>query len=113
MQENNLDNLIITFSEKMQQMKASLDSLKKMYNFFEAFFPNDKKEQINKINDSITNLENTKLDDFDENNKNLFDLGEFKKEAEEGEKLKNSLFFMEIYNYDKKIKVNLIVIKMQ
>ena len=106
-QELNVEILLITFSDTIGPMKSFFDSLEKISNFLEQFFPNDKKEDINEIKKVIINLENSSLNEFKNiQNKNLIYKDKYLKDAEEGEILKDSLFFMEIYNYSKLNKNN-------
>ena len=107
-QEISIEILLISFYETIDPKKSYFDSLEKILNFWEQFFSNDKKEDINKIKGVITSLENSSLNEFERiQNENLIYTDKFMKEAEEGERLKDSLFFMEIYNHSKiKIKNN-------
>ena len=95
-----LGELLIQFSENFVKMKKFYNSLETIYNFWENFFQSDKKEEINKLRALITLIENSKFSDFTKIKKdNLYYEENFLKEAQNGEQLKNSLFYMGIYNY--------------
>ena len=95
-----LGELLIQFSENFVKMKKFYNSLETIYNFWENFFQSDKKEEINKLRALITLIENSKFSDFTKiREDNLYYEENFLKEAQNGEQLKNSLFYMGIYNY--------------
>ena len=94
-----INQLQIKFSEKCEPLKKFYDLLWCIYNYFEFFFPNYSKDEMNKLRNIISDLENSSLDDFNNKKKDYqFYIDEYLKEAQNGEKLKNSLFFIAIYD---------------
>ena len=106
-QESIIFDIVINFSEKMGPMKIFFDSLEKIYNFWIEFFPNDKRKEINDLKTLKKTLENSILKDFENiQNKNKFYIEKYIKDFEEGGQLKDSLFFIGIYNHYRKNKNN-------
>ena len=94
-----INQLQIKFSEKCEPLKKFYDLLWCIYNYFEFFFPNYSKDEMNKLKNIISDLDNSCLDDFNNKIKDYqFYIDEYIKEAQDGEKLKNSLFFIAIYD---------------
>ena len=96
--------LLIDFREKFEPMKTFFESLKKISNYWNRFFPTDKKEENNKLKNILNIFENGTLTDFESFKKEYnFYISKFLEEAQDGDQLKDSLFFMTIFN---KIKNN-------
>ena len=96
--EINVQIFLVDFSIKCGNAKSFYDSLEKIYNFWDIFFPNEKKEEKNELKKIIQICEDTVLDDFDKIKNEYFYYLNFLKDAEEGELFKDSIFFMNIYN---------------
>ena len=98
--EFNIELMLINLTEKIGPIKTFFDNFEKIYNFFEQFYPNERKEETSKIKNIIEIMNNVGMDDFENvKTNNMFYIDKFLIDAEEGEKLKDSLFFMAIYNY--------------
>ena len=99
--------LLINFREKFEPMKVFFESLKKISNYWNRFFPTDKKEENNKLKNIINIFENGTLTDFENFKKEYnFYIKKFLEEAQDGELLKDSLFFMTIFNKIKNTNKN-------
>ena len=98
---------IIEFKERILKIKDYFDKLERIYDFLEQFYPGERKEDLIKIKNIIDNIENSKLDDCEIiKDKTIDYTKKLSEEAEQCERLKDSLFFMEIYNYCKEKKGN-------
>jgi len=95
--------LLFDFGDKVVAAKKYYDSLKKVENYWTTFFPKDKKEELTRLQKLIIEFENTKLDDCA--NEKLFDksFNNYLPEAEKGNKLQESIIFMELYDIYKNI----------
>ena len=106
-QETIINILVRNFSKKIEPMKIFFNSSGEIYNFWIKFFPNDKKKEIIDLKVIKQTLENSILNDFEIiQNKNKFYIQKYIKDAKEREQLKESLFFIEIYNHYKKNQNN-------
>ena len=106
-QETIINILVRNFSKKIEPMKIFFNSLGEIYNFWIKFFPSDKKKEIIDLKVIKQTLENSILNDFEIiQNKNKFYIQKYIKDAKEREQLKESLFFIEIYNHYKKNQNN-------
>ena len=91
--------LQIQFSEKVEPLKNFYDLLWCIYNYWEFFFAISEKDNISKLKNIIEMLDNSSLDDFkNKKDQYQFYLDKYLKEAQDGEQLKDSLFFMAIYD---------------
>ena len=106
-QELIIANLLIEFTNKIGVIKNFIKLLEKISNFWEEFYPYNKREDIIKIKNIISKIEDSGLDDIEyiKKENNCYN-DELLGEAEKGEQLKNSFFFIEIYNHFKLKKFN-------
>ena len=99
-----LDSSMIKFRDKIENAKIYYESLKTIEEFWESFFPNEKKEQLQQLRKQIIKFEKTKLEDV-ENEINLNkEILKNLPEAEQGKEFINSIFFRGIFNRYKKDK---------
>ena len=97
-------SLMINFTDIIDQAKKYYNSLKLIYNFWTAFFPKVKKDELIKLKNKITEFEKTKIEEClsdSELDKTYLD---FIEDAEKGKILHGSIIFMEIYNSLNEIK---------
>ena len=90
---------LIDFSDKCERAKAHHESLKTILNFWERFFPFEKKEARNNLQKLLNKYENSPLKEYNKlcNQTKLILVN--LNEAKQGEKFLESIFFMGIYNY--------------
>ena len=96
-----VDSLLIDFSDKCGEAKKLHDSLDKIYQFWNTFYKNEKNNERNELKNEILEYENSSLKDCLKSSEKKQSFLKYLEEAEEGEKLKKSLFFMAIYNSNK------------
>ena len=89
--------LLIDFSEKCLRAKIHYDSLKTVLDFWNRFLPNEKNNKRNALKKFINEYENQPLKEFERLYQKSENYLDDLKEAEEGNKLFESIFFMEIY----------------
>ena len=96
--ESYVNKLQIQFSEKCEPLKKFYDDLLCIHNYWEFFFSNYEKDKLIELKNIISSLENTCLDDCN-NKKNDYQsyIDKYLEKAQDGEKLKESFFFMAIY----------------
>ena len=102
--ENELDQVeinITIFKDKVEHGKKYYESLKTIQKFWEAFLPEEKKNDLINLKESIKKFENEKLENIENVINSNQDILNFLKEAEEGAEFIDSIFFMEIYNKEK------------
>jgi hypothetical protein len=101
-----IDSLLIDFSEKCEKAKEYYDSLNTIYNYWNKFFPLEKKDEKQMLKSTIKEIENSPLNDINKIKKETDWFLEFLSEAKIGEKLMKSIFFIAIYDSykDKYIK---------
>ena len=93
--------------KKIENAKVNYENLKTIEKFWETFFPNDKKDLLEKLREQIDIFENTKLEDIENEaylNKEILEILNHLEEAKEGKNFINSIFFMGIYDRYKKAK---------
>ena len=89
--------IMINFQDKFGNAKKYYDSLKLVQNYWTKFFSKEKKEELANLTKYLTEFENKKLVDC------IKEIGlenpflKYHDEAEEGNKLEKSIFFMEFY----------------
>ena len=89
--------IMINFQDKFGNAKKYYDSLKLVQNYWTKFFSKEKKEELTNLTKYLTEFENKKLVDC------IKEIGlenpflKYHDEAEEGNKLEKSIFFMEFY----------------
>ena len=96
-----IDSLLIDFSDKCDEAKKYYDSLNIIYNHWNKFYKNEKRNEQNDLKELISQYENTSLKECKNlkiNNKFYLN---YLPEAKEGEKLMESIFFMSIYESNK------------
>ncbi len=93
----NAQFILICFSEKCEQAKKHYDSLNRILNYWNKFFKNIKNNEIIKLNNIISKYEKSSLNECEKLIKDSKEYLTFLPEAETGEKLKESIFFMSIY----------------
>jgi len=101
-----IDSLLIDFSEKCEIAKKYYDFLNTIYNYWNEFFPKEKNDERQMLKNTLTEIENSSLNDNKRIQKETDWFLEFLPEAEEGEKLMKSIFFKAIYD-SSKVKYNI------
>ena len=102
--ENEMDyyliqSSVINIRELFDKAKKYYDDLKTIQKYWETFFPNEKKESLEKLEKQIDKFENTKLEDIEkEIQSDKAETSKYLAEAEEGIEFIDSIFFMAIYN---------------
>ena len=97
-EEMNLYLIIINFEEKIEKAKKYYDSLKNIQSFWSSFFPNEKKDELIKLNQTINEFENKTLENCANEAELDIAFKNILQDAEKGSQLKDSIIFMEIYN---------------
>jgi hypothetical protein len=90
-----IDLILIGFSEKCEQAQKYYDSLNKIKNYWEVFFKNEKLNEKIKLTREINEYENCPLDKCKSLKKEIYN--SLVKEADQGEKFMDSIFFMGIF----------------
>ena len=89
---------LTNFIDEIDSAKIHYETLRDIQSFWKSFFPNEKKNNLKEIEESINLFEASEI----RNCKDVIELQKeflkYKNEAEEGKKLQQSIFFMEFYN---------------
>ena len=93
-----IESILFDFSDKCVAAKEHYESLKIVQNFWNRFFQNEKNFERNKLKKSIITYENSPLKNYTRLYNETNWVLDYLNEAKEGEKLFESIFFMEIYN---------------
>ena len=101
-----IESLLFDFSDKCGVSKEHYDKLKIILSFWNKFFQIEKNNERNNLKKKLTEYENTPLNNIDKLINETKWMLSFANEAKQGQKLAESIFFMEIYNnlknkYDK------------
>ena len=86
-----------SFYDQLSSYKVKYQSLNSIKNYWNKFFPISKNNEITTLKDIINTLEKTPLDEFESKINNYNNYLTYLNEAQNGEKLQNSLFFNELY----------------
>ena len=93
-----IESTLFDFSDKCVEAKTHYESLKTVQNYWNRFFQNEKNFERNKLKKNIIEYENSPLKDYNKIYNQTKWVLDFLNEAKEGEKLFESIFFMEIYD---------------
>ena len=87
--------------DELGSYKSKFDSLDNLLLFFIQFYPISKKEEIKSLRVFKNKLLISPLNKFNEKIKEIKNFDEYKEQVDIYKKLKNSIFFIEIYNSSK------------
>ena len=86
-----------SFYDQLSSYKVKYESLNSIKNYWNKFFPKSKNNEVSQLNEIINSLAKTQIDEFESKINNYNNYLTYLNEAQNGEKLQNSLFFNELY----------------